>query len=352
MQSPKILSGNGCLSQMKNHLHGPVVVISDQGLASAGVAQKVAALLGAEECFTFLCGEPTTADVDRAAALLRDRPATVVGLGGGSALDLAKLAASVALGEASADAYGECLTPLPGKLKTVLIPTTAGTGSEMTRTAVFTNSLGRKTWAWGEELQAEVAVLDPDLTCGLPLAPTIFTAVDALSHALEASTGKAADKLTLQLARQAVEIIPRALKKVMLDLSDLEAREDLLNASGLAGIVLNSGGTGLAHALAHALGTLVKVPHGLAIAWALRTTVEWNGADCYRPFPWLAPEPAKILCGWLDSLPLAALPDFDPQELARAMRYPENRIILDNNPRPVTDEDIPHLCEAFKKARL
>lgn len=347
MQTPMILSGLGSLDRLKEELSGSTLLVSDRGLEAAGLLEEVAGRLDVDSSLAFLDGEPSAQDVDRLAAVLRDSSPTVIGLGGGSALDLAKLAAAVASGPQGADVYGECKTPLPGKLRTILIPTTAGTGSEMTRTAVFTNSQGRKTWAWGNELQADIAVLDPELTVGLPLAPTVFTAVDALSHALEAATGRGKTELTRQLAKRAVAMLPDALSRAMTNLSDLKAREDLLNASGLAGIVLNSGGTGLAHALAHALGTLAKVPHGLAIAWSLPLTIKWNGNDCYSEFSWLAGDSYESITGWLDSLPLAPIEAVGSEELAEVLRYPENRVILDNNPRPVLDDDIPGLCREF-----
>lgn len=349
LKTPKILSGPGALAQLKDLLQGPLVLVSDAGLAAAGVVKKVAGVLQPEECLHFLRGEPTAAEVDHCAQVLRSRKPTVVGLGGGSALDLAKLAASVAGDQAPAEAYANCARPLPESLPTVLIATTAGTGSEMTRTAVFQDANGHKTWAWGEQLQAEIAVLDPELTLGLPSSTTVMTAVDALSHALEAATAVNHDPLAANLAQQAVAMIPPALARVVNDPADLKAREELLNASGLAGIALNSCGTGLAHALAHALGGLVKVPHGLAIAWALRVTLAWNPADCYHSFPWLRSDPAGVLNGWLDGLSLPSLQDFDPERLAAAMEFPENRVILDNNARPVRSEDVQELARQFHR---
>lgn len=345
VQTPKIVSGPGTLSTLRDELRGPVVLISDRGLAQTGLVDLAKEALQADQCLHFLTGEPTSADVDRAADQLRGSQPTVIGLGGGSALDLAKLAAAVCTDDHPTDSYGECARPITGSLPTVLIPTTAGTGSEMSRTAVFSNSEGRKTWAWGEALQARTAVLDPELTLGLPLEATIYTAVDALSHALEAATAVSKTKLSGTFARQAIAMIPPALERVMKNLKDLDAREELLNASGLAGIALNSCGTGLAHALAHGLGTLVKVPHGLAIAWALRVTLEWNPPGDYGHFEWLAENPSVNLNRWLDQLPLAKLPPFNTEELVEAVRSPENRVILDNNARAVSDSDIPKLCE-------
>ena len=339
MQTPRILSGIGCLKDVKEFCHKPFAIISDRGLGALGLAGHVRDLLGAVECITELEGEPTAAEVDKAADVLRGRDLTVVGLGGGSALDLAKLAASVAGAKEGADHYAACANPLPKSLPTVLIPTTAGTGSEMSRTAVFTTSTGEKSWAWGEELQADIAVLDPELSKGLPLPVTVLTAVDALSHALEAATAQNQNSITNPLCVQAVSIIPDALAQIQKSPDDLKVREALLNASALAGIALNSCGTGLAHALAHGLASLVKVSHGLAIAWSLRVTLEWNPKQSYSPFPWLCEAPFETLSRWLDGLHIPALPNFDAEELARILHAPENQPMLDNNARPVTKED-------------
>lgn len=340
MQTPKIYSGRGCLNQFGEQLQRPAVLFSDRGLGDLGVVQRVADLLGIEEHHAFLEGEPTAGEIDRAAELLRGRQVTVVGLGGGSALDLTKLAASVAGGDAAADTYAAMATPLPPSYPTVLIPTTAGTGSEMTRTAVFADSRGRKTWAWGEELQAHSAVLDPELTLDLPQTATVLTAVDALSHALEAGTVINQNSLTRHLSQKAVAMIPSALAQVMKNPRDLGGREELLNASALAGIALNSCGTGLAHALAHGMGSLIKVSHGLAIAYSLRVTLEWNPKECYQQYPWLAGDPPGVLGAWLDSLPIPPLPEFDVEQLAEALLLPENVPMLNNNARPVTAGEV------------
>lgn len=344
MQNPRILSGPGSLNELKDQLDGPVALVSDQGLARIGLVEEVAQRLGAETTFYGLEGEPTAHEIDQTASALRGWSGTLVGLGGGSALDLTKLAGSVAQGDQSADAYAACATPLPQGLPLVLIPTTAGTGSEMTRTAVFSDSQGNKTWAWGDELQARIAVLDPELTLGLPLSSTVITAIDALSHALEAATAVNSTSLTTNLAQQAISMIPKALDQAQKEPKNLAAREALLNASGLAGIALNSCGTGLAHALAHALASVIKVPHGLAIAWSLKVTLNWNRAETYQGFPWLAGDPYEIYAQWLTELEVPGLPEFSISELETALLRPENRPMLENNARPVPSERLVQLC--------
>ena len=349
MQTPRILSGAGCLESLKDLIEGPSVIVSDRGLSEAGIAPKVQGILGSEEFLGELEGEPTAAVVDATADRLRKRGAvTVIGVGGGSSLDLAKLAAVVARADQSADHYDACANPLPESLPLILIPTTAGTGSEMSRTAVFTNSQGEKTWAWGDEMQANIAVLEPKLTRGLPIGITVLTAVDALSHALEAAVAVNQNSITNPLCHQAGTIIPKALGEVLKKPDNLEARERLLNASGLAGMGLNSCGTGLAHALAHALATLVKVPHGLAIAWSLRVTLEWNPKELYAGFSWLKESPYENLSRWLDTLPIPSLPKFDAQALAQRLQSTENLPMMENNPRSINAEQALALSERLR----
>ena len=115
----------------------------------------------------------------------------IVGLGGGSALDTAKLVACCAVSGLSASAYALCATPLPAnRLPIIAIPTTAGTGSEVTRVSVFADANKVKVWAWGEELKPDVAILDPELTVAVPPHITAATGLDALVHAIEACTNK------------------------------------------------------------------------------------------------------------------------------------------------------------------
>src|SRR5262245_17584467 len=246
-------------------LAGPksrVLLVTDPGLIAAGVAGRVRGLLESAGhtvlLFSDLAGEPRADQVDAAAKLARkERAALVVGVGGGSALDTAKLASVVAVAEPGAEHYQLCLNPLPKKaLRRICVPTTAGTGSEATRTSVFANQEGAKVWAWGAELKADLAILDPTLSVALPAPLTAATGVDALVHAIEAVTIRRANPLNDGTGLQAIRLIKRHLKRAVEAPQDLEARGGMLIASCLAGMAIDGAGTGIAHAIGHALGTI------------------------------------------------------------------------------------------------
>ena len=201
----------------------------------------------------------------------------VIGVGGGSALDTSKLAAAAAAANVSAQRYELCANPLPAHgLFRICVPTTAGTGSEATRTSVFANASGAKVWAWGVELKPHLALLDPSLSTGLPARLTAATGVDALVHAIEAVTIRRANPLNDATGLQAIRLVVRHLKRAVEAPDDLDARGGMLMAACLAGMAIDGSGTGIAHAIGHALGTVGHVHHGRAVGLSLRVALGWN----------------------------------------------------------------------------
>ncbi|WP_051329482.1 iron-containing alcohol dehydrogenase [Geminicoccus roseus] len=231
-----------------------------------------------------IVGDPDSARINAAAAAARSQRAQlVIAVGGGSAIDAGKLAAVTAAGEDPADAYGLCATPLPrATLPIIAVPTTAGTGAEMTRTAVFTNSHGHKVWSWGEELRPALAVLDPTLSVTLPARLTAWTGLDALVHAIEAATNRRANPLVAAPALHAIRLVSRHLGPALDEPANLEARGGMLVAAALAGTAIDNAGTGAAHAIGHAMGTLAHVHHGRAVALALGAVLEANQEEAPR----------------------------------------------------------------------
>lgn len=257
-----------------------LLLIVDPGIASIG--ERAEALLEASglrtTSFADFSGDPRSRQIEAAAQAARAAGAeAVIAIGGGSALDIAKLAAAVAGAEQPVESYALCRAPLPAKgLPCLLVPTTAGTGSEATRTAVFTTEAGAKVWAWGDELRADQVLLDPELTLGLPRQVTVATGLDALVHAMEAVTsrrgGRASRALGLQAVRMAREALPQAAEAP----GNLEARARLLVAAWLAGRAIDLAGTGIAHALGHALGEVAGLHHGRAVALGLKVALPRN----------------------------------------------------------------------------
>jgi alcohol dehydrogenase class IV len=201
----------------------------------------------------------------------------VIGMGGGSAMDTAKAAAILITNQGSAEDYvGLNKVELPG-VATIMIPTTAGTGSEVTFTAVFTN---RHTKAKGginsPFLFPTLALLDAELTVSLPPEATASTGMDALTHGIESVTGRSATVFTEALASKAIALISANLRRAVFYGTDVEARENMLMGSLLGGLALADAGVGAAHALAYPLGGHYRVPHGLANAILIPHVMRFN----------------------------------------------------------------------------
>jgi len=335
----------------------PVVMISDAGVAEAGIVERINSIL--DRCdfeiieFTDIKGEPLAEDVEAATDIVRRcDPACVIGLGGGSALDVAKIAAVIAAGDRPVEDYALSAHPFPRpRHKRIMIPTTAGTGSEVTRSAVFTTHDRRKVWTWGYELAAEHVILDPRLTVSLPAHVTAASGLDALVHAIEACTCRERNHFIDSFGLQAIRLGTQHLMAALDNPQDLTARSGMLLASNLAGIAFANTGTAAAHSIGHALATLGGIPHGRAVAIGLDAILEWNSEASPEAFGAVA----QALGGSNDAQDAAlrfrslieqtglerSLADggIDPKMLADVMLSPENKPMLDNNARTITSDD-------------
>ena len=334
-----------------------IVVISDFGVAKAGILVRIRSVLERAgydvTVFSELAGEPHAATVDEVVQLLRrfDLP-LVVGVGGGSALDVAKLAGVIAEDEVSVEDYALCARPFPEPaLKRILIPTTAGTGSEVTRTAVFTTSKGNKVWAWGHELLPDIVLLDPSLTVSLPPDITAATGLDAMVHAIEACTCRnrnpMADAFGLHAIRLAKQHLTTAIEKP----ENIEARSGMLIASTLAGSAFAQTGTAAAHAIGHALATLTGMPHGRAVTIGMEVLLPWNAAACPEVHAAVAEalgneakadQCAPAFRRLIDQAGLDLLLDdkgIEPETLIRVMMSEENLPMLQNNARSISKSE-------------
>ena len=172
--------------------------------------------------------------------------------------------------------YALGANPLPGHRPMVAIPTTAGTGAEVTRTCIVTDRDGRKVWTWGDELLPDLVVLDPASTVTMPSHVTAATGLDAFVHAIEAVSGRRSTALVTAPALHALRLVLDHLPIAVTQPDDLDARQAMQEAAFLAGLAIDGGGTGIAHSIGHALGTLAHVPHGVAVAIGLAAALEWN----------------------------------------------------------------------------
>lgn len=270
------------------HHAASVLIVTDAGIAATDLVARVRQAIGSEcPVHTFIApaGEPTVDTVDDGARRVRaiDKP-LVIGLGGGTALDIAKLLAALAKSPGPMADYLLARTPWAGRAPSIMIPTTSGTGSEVTRTSIVSDDRGRKQWAWGDALLPDAVILDATLTRSLPGPLTATTGLDAFVHALEATTGGARNALIAAPALQAIRLIGQALPRAVAEPGDLSARQDMQLTACLAGQAIDNGGTGLGHNIGHALGTLYHLPHGLAVALAVEATLEWSIAESAEVF--------------------------------------------------------------------
>ncbi|MBO3761716.1 iron-containing alcohol dehydrogenase [Ciceribacter sp. L1K22] len=233
---------------------------------------------GKLEVFDAIPGEPDMATLDAAlVSARRARPDVVIGLGGGSVLDVAKLVAVLWDSEQTlADVAG------PNKVagrntRLVQIATTAGTGSEAGIRSLITDPVkGAKVAVESPHMIADVAVLDPELTFTVPPAVTAATGVDAMAHCVEAFTNKRAHPMIDGFARMGFRLVGRYLARAVKDGSDTEAREGMMLASFYGGICLGPVNTAAGHAIAYPLGTRLGLPHGLANAIVFPHVLAFN----------------------------------------------------------------------------
>jgi alcohol dehydrogenase class IV len=339
---------------------GSVALIVDGAVAANGYADRVAAAFADVDVMVQVLppGEPSVASVDAVAAPARelDRP-LVVGVGGGSALDTAKQVAVVLAGPDGIGRYVLARQPMASRRPIVAVPTTSGTGAEVTRTCVLTDD-GRKVWTWGDELLPDLVVLDPEATTSMPPAVTAMTGLDAFVHALEAVTGQRRGERPPEPALTALGLVRQHLPRAVDDGRDLLARAGMQEAAFLAGTAIDGCGTGMAHSLGHALGTLHHVPHGAAVAIGLEAALGWEVDGVGHVF---APV-AEVLGVAVDEVPdcyrrlwadshlaaaVAALPDapLDPEPIADLMVAEENRPMYDNSCRSADDAARRELAE-------
>ena len=234
----------------------------------------------------FQSSEPTTDMVDSAADYFRSHTMDwIIGIGGGSTLDLAK-AVSVMIGlPGKTEDYHATGKALSTSIKKIMVPTTAGTGGEVTPGAVLINpKKSLKRALSGREVGSDYAVLYAPLTLALPAAVTASTGLDALTHAIESYTARNANPLTQMYSLRAFTLIFNNLNRVFNDPSNIQIRQELLLGSSLAGYAIYNSNTGAAHSIAYALGIYNKVPHGVGVGILIPHVVARNierGCDLY-----------------------------------------------------------------------
>jgi alcohol dehydrogenase len=297
-----LLFGRNAINQLPDIAGGlgakRIFVVTDAILEKAGIVEQVSGRLRAAgillEAFHVDQPEPSVEIVRNATAQAREfAPAAVLGLGGGSNMDTAKLVALVlAHGHDATDYIGDCRVPGP-VTPFICVPTTAGTGSEVSAAAVFTDTEKQiKVSCLSPFLRADAAVVDPLLTMSCPPKVTADSGIDALTHAIEAFTACDNDAFPLPsgersvyqgknpmadaMAEKAIVLVGRFLKRAVKDGSDLEARDGMALAATLAGLAFSNAGVALVHAMEYPVGGAVHVSHGAGNGLLLPFVMRFN----------------------------------------------------------------------------
>jgi len=287
----RIAFGDGVLAGLRDALDelgstAALVVVEEPVAEHPAVVEALAAAQGGGVRLDRVVkgpGEPTFALADELAGRAREGQIdAVVGIGGGSALDVAKAARIVAdQGGSVADYASGARAPEPPRIDLVLCPTTAGTGSEVSGASVLTDAdAGRKIGFGHPNMRAQHALVDPVLTHGLPAGPTAHSGVDALAQAIGACTVRNSSPLSVAFGLEACHHVARSLREAVADGADIDARRRMACASLTAGLAMNLSDCAADHALAQALGSVAHLSHGLTVGLVVAETLELSRGDC------------------------------------------------------------------------
>ena len=349
----RIVRGAGALSQVADEINrlrkSRVLIITDPGVVAAGIVEKLTqALSGTDITYTIydqIEADPSLQTASAAAARAQETAADlIIGIGGGSASDIAKVSAILVTNEGEIGSFvGIDQVAAPG-LATIIIPTTAGTGSEVTPIAILSDHEEKlKKGLVSPYLFPTVALLDPDLTIGLPPHVTAATGMDALIHAVEAFTSKNADSLTDVFARQAMDLIYHNIREVYRDGSNIDAREKMLEGSMLAGMAFANAGVTAVHAFSYPIGAEFHLAHGVANSIMLAPVMEFNMSGNLSRFASIA-EIFGLEAKGSDEQEAAALAVEALRQLTEDLDIPKHLSEFG-----IKDEDVPGLAAGVMK---
>ncbi len=368
----KIEYGSGCLDIISDKLENvnKVLIITDKGIKKAGLLAELTEILEKEnkkyKVFDEIEANPKDYNVEKGAKIGEEFNAEVlVALGGGSPIDCAK-AIGVLLSHA-----GDKIKKYEGKeavknpiVPLITIPTTAGTGSEITFSSVITDTDNNyKMTVKSPMIAPELAIVDPELTVSLPPAVTAATGLDALTHAIEAYTVKEAEPISNALSLYAVELIYKNIKKAVKEGSDLEARSGMLIGSLMAGIAFSNSDVGSVHCMAESLGGIYDAPHGVCNSILLPYIMDYNLDCCTDKYARLArvmdlnfnnkKEGARKAIKAIEelsaqiNLPVLKDLEINPEDFDKLAEMSAENISTESNPRSMDKEDY---LKVFKKA--
>ncbi len=295
-KSPEIVFGEGAL-EVLDELEGQrALIVTDAVLVKLGVVDKVKTHLdkaGIEmHVFDAVEPDPTVQTVRQGVEVAQEfEPDWIIGLGGGSPMDAAK---AIWILYERPDLHPAEINPffplgLRQKARLITIPTTSGTGAEVTWGIVLTDTEEQRKMGLGNrENAADIAIVDPALTVGMPSRLTADTGLDALTHAVEGYTCTWHTDLTDGLCVHAVRLVFQYLPRAVADGSDMEAREKMHNAATCAGLGFGNALASMAHAMGHTLGSVFHIPHGCAVGICLPYTIEFFAGEAPERFAELA----------------------------------------------------------------
>lgn len=294
--TPKLICKPGAMKELGDlsaTLGSKILVVTDPGIISLGLHET--ALEGLRKAniavYDQVEADPREAIVLEATQAAIDHGATgIIGFGGGSSMDVAKLVALLAKGDEKLDdIYG--IEMIKGsRLPLMQIPTTAGTGSEVTPISIITVGAETKKGVVSSKLLPDIAVLDAELTLGLPPHVTAATGIDAMVHAIEAYTSKGANNnpMSATLGKEALRLLGANIETVVQDGKNIEARSNMLLGACLAGQAFANSPVAAVHALAYPIGGIFHVPHGLSNALVLAEVMRFNAPVCGDQYAELA----------------------------------------------------------------
>ena len=375
----KTIFGSGVVNQIgpecKSLGASSALLVMDSGLAKTDICLKIQDLIreGGIKAILYpdVTPEPDPKIADLGAEQAKkEKVGCVIGVGGGSSMDVAKAIAVLAKNDGKAVDYIGLNKVKRQGVPTIMVPTTSGTGSETTFTAVFTmRDTKTKGGINSPFLYPHTAILDPDLTLGLPPYVTAYTGMDALTHAIESYTSIQAHFMSEPISLRAIELISDNLRGAVFNGKNMAFRENMMMGSYLAGLGLAMSGVGACHSLAYPLGSLFDVPHGIANALLLPYVLEYNYPGNIDKFcrmavsmdqeaDGLSPRDAASLVadavydladdiGIPLSLDELNIPEDSIPEMAKAAMKVERPLM--NNPRPMTVEIIEEIYrQAFE----
>jgi alcohol dehydrogenase len=346
-------------SMIREDLHAnQPVLITDRNLRQVGLVERVTSLLGDVEVFDDVEANPKSATVNRMGDIIRqEKPDAIIAVGGGSAIDAGKAVALLATNQGKIEEYEGRERYSRAPLPVLAVPTTCGTGSEVTWVSVITDtSRNFKMSIKGPKMFPAVAVVDPDLLLSLPAHIVASTGMDALTHAIEAFTVKPATVITDMFALKAIQLIWESLPRAYENITEEKAaRENLMYGSTLAGFAFGNSDVGAVHCISESIGALFDVPHGVANAVFLPPVMRFNLPVCMTRYARIAAaigiagkDEEDSAQGLLDEVEIMSrrigIPHFADlaiaaEEFEVIARYSWQNNSNPSNPREVTQQD-------------